>query len=232
MHISDLIDVYISPSKFLKSKCEEMGFKGKIIYLPNFVRVEDYVPQYGWEENYIVYFGRLSEEKGLFTLIEAVKDIPGITLKIIGEGPLKESLELKVESLKLNNVKLLGYKTGHELKEEIKKAMFVVCPSEWYENNPRSIIESFALGKCAIGARIGGIPELVRDNETGLTFEPGSVDDLRSKITHLLENSFKIQQMGKNARRFVEEEINQEYHYEKLMQIYNASITKLNNGYH
>ena len=226
MHIYDLIDVYISPSKFLKSKCEEMGFKGKIIYLPNFVRVEDYVPQYGWEENYIVYFGRLSEEKGLFTLIEAVKDIPGLTLKIIGEGPLRSSLELKVESLGLKNIKFLGYKTGHELKEEIKKAMFVVCPSEWYENNPRSIIESFALGKCAIGARIGGIPELVRDNETGLTFESGNPDDLRSKIEYLTKCPDKISEMGRNARELVEKELNAEKHCEKLIEIYKTVISK------
>lgn len=220
MHIYDLINVYISPSKFLKSKCEEMGFYGKIIYLSNFVSVEDYIPHYKWVENFIVYFGRLSEEKGLFTLIDAVKNIPNITLKIIGEGPLKESLELKVESLKLNNVKFLGYKTGQELKDEIRNAMFIVCPSEWYENNPRSIIEGFALGKCAIGARIGGIPELVRDNETGLTFESGNPDDLRSKIEYLTKHPDKISEMGRNARELVEKELNAEKHYSQLINIY------------
>src|SRR5574337_1516377 len=85
LHIYNLIEVYISPSKFLKSKCEEMGFKRKIVYLPNFVRVEDFVPQYKWQESSIVCFGRLSEEKGLFTLIDAIKNIKDLTLKIIGE---------------------------------------------------------------------------------------------------------------------------------------------------
>ena len=224
MHIYDLIDVYISPSKFLKSKCEEMGFKRKIIYLSNFVKIEDFDPEYKSKENSIVYFGRLSEEKGLFTLIEAVKDIPGITLKIIGEGPLKESLELRVESLRLKNIKFLGYKMGKELHDETRNVMFIVCPSEWYENNPRSIIEGFALGKPAIGARIGGIPELVKNNETGLTFESGNAEDLRSKIEHLGSNPKKMIEMGKNARNFVEQELNAEKHYQKLMEIYDRVL--------
>ena len=226
LHMYDLVDIFISPSKFLKLKLEEMGFKGKIIYLPNFVKTEDYKPQYTWQENAIVYFGRLSKEKGLFTLIDAIKDLNRIVLKVIGEGPLKESLELKVESLKLNNVKFLGYKTGHKLHDEIRKSMFVVCPSEWNENNPRSIIESFALGKPVIGSSIGGINELIRDNETGLLFEPGSPYDLRSKIEYLIYNPDKIIEMGRNARLFVEKELQAERHYRELMNIYNQALNK------
>jgi len=218
-HIYELIDVFISPSMFLKNKVEEMGFKGKIIYLPNFVNLEDYKPQYDWQENSIVYFGRLSKEKGLFTLIEAMKGL-NTKLKIIGEGPIKESLESRVRSLELKNIEFLGYKAGEELKDEIRKSMFVILPSEWYENNPRCIIEGFALGKPAIGARIGGIPELVKDNETGLTFEPWNADDLKRKISQLLENPLEISRMGKNARKMVNEELNPDIHYGKLMEIY------------
>ncbi len=224
MHIYDLIDVYISPSRFLKSKCEEMGFNKKIEYLPNFVRVEEFDPKYSWDENTIVYFGRLSEEKGLFTLIEAVKNIPDITLKIIGEGPLRSSLELNVESKGLKNIKFLGYKSGKELHNEIRSAMFVVCPSEWYENNPRSIIEGFALGKPAIGARIGGIPELVMDNKTGLTFESGNSEDLRSKIQCLLNSPNGVAEMGEKARIHVTQELTAEKHYIKLLNIYQKTI--------
>ena len=224
MHIYDLIDVYISPSKFLKTKCEEMGFRGKIIYLPNFVSVEEYIPQYEWVENSIVYFGRLSKEKGLFTLIDAVKNIASVTLKIIGEGPIKENLELKVRNEKITNVRFFGYKTGRELNEEVRRAMFVVCPSEWYENNPRCIVESYALGKPVIGARIGGIPELVRDNETGLTFESGNSEDLRSKIQYLLNNQDSIREMGKKGRNHVVQELNAEKHYKILLDIYQRII--------
>ena len=226
LHIYDLVDAFISPSRFLKSKLEEMGFKKKIVYLPNFVNLQDYQPEYGWQENSIVYFGRLSKEKGLFTLIEAVKGLD-VKLKIIGEGPIRESLEHSAKSKEIGNIEFLGYMSGEDLKNEIKKSMFVVLPSEWYENNPRSIIEGFALGKPAVGARIGGIPELVKDGETGLNFETGNVEDLRSKIKYLINNTDKIVVMGKNARRFVEVELNQEVHYKKLIEIYN-SVSVLN----
>ena len=225
LHIYDLVDIFISPSRFLKNKLEEMGFKGKIVYLPNFVNIEEYGPKFGCAENSIVYFGRLSKEKGLFTLIEAVKGLD-VKLKIIGEGPIKESLELGVRSNGENNVEFLGYKSGEELKDEVKKSMFVVVPSEWYENNPRSIIEGFALGKPVVGSRIGGIPELIKDNQTGLTFEPGNVEDLRSKIEYLINNPNKIVEMGKNGRAVVEKELNAEEHYQRLMEIYNRAISR------
>lgn len=217
--IYNLIDVFISPSRFLMKKVEEMGFSGKIIYLPNFVNVENIQPSYNYEEESIIYFGRISHEKGIETLIKAVKGLP-IHLKIIGEGPLKEYLISMVKNEQVNNVDFLGYKKGEELEKEIKKSMFLVLPSECYENNPRTVIEAFALGKPVIGARIGGIPELVFDGETGYTFETGNAEDLREKILLLLKDSDKIIQMGKKARKFVEKNFNPEKHYKELMNIY------------
>ncbi|MFH0926568.1 MAG: glycosyltransferase family 4 protein [bacterium] len=225
LNIYGLVNTYISPSKFLKSKCEEMGLKQKIEYLPNFVNAEEYKPSYNWSEGSILFFGRLSEEKGLFTLVEAIKGLD-IKLKIIGEGLIKETLEKRVKNKGIDNVQFLGYKTGEELKNEIRNSMFVVLPSEWYENNPRSVIEAFALGKPTIGAKIGGIPELVRDNQTGLTFEPGDSNDLRSKIECLFNSPEKIVAMGKNARAFVEKELTAEKHYTKLIEIYKQAMCK------
>jgi len=225
MNIYDSIDVFISPSKFLKEKLKEMGFKHKIEYLPNFIYPEEFIPQYENKEKSICYFGRLSYEKGIATLIKAMKGLD-IKLKIIGDGPLKDSLKLKVKSDGMENVNFLGYKTGDELKNAIRNSMAVVLPSECYENNPRTVLEAFALGKPVIGARIGGIPELVKDGETGYTFEAGNVEDLRSKILMLTMAPNKIVQMGKNARRFVEEYFNSEKHYQELMKIYQMAIEK------
>lgn len=104
--------------------------------------------------------------------------------------------------------------------------MFVILPSEWYENNPYAVIEAFALGKPVIGSRIGGIPELVKDFETGLTFEPGNEEDLRKNILYLSDNSEKIMTLGANARKFVEQNYDQEYHYQKLMKIYQYAIER------
>lgn len=219
LHIYDLVDVFISPSLFLKNKLIEMGFKGRIEHLPNFVNFNDFTPHYKSEENSIVYFGRLSQEKGLFTLIDAMKGL-NVKLKIIGEGPMKENLESVVKSRQINNIDFLGYKNGEALKDEIGKSLFFVLPSEWYENNPRSILEGFALGKPAICARIGGITELIKDGETGLTYESGNSEDLKMTISALINKKAEIEQMGLRARRMVEKEFNPEIHYEKLMGIY------------
>ncbi|MBI9046760.1 MAG: glycosyltransferase [Anaerolineaceae bacterium] len=226
LHIYDKIDLYISPSRFLKNKVEEMGLNGEVAYLPNCVDVSGFLPEYGWEEQSIVYVGRISHEKGVETLINAVKKIPSIKLKIIGDGPCKSALEEKVRNGDVVNVEFLGYRTGDDLKNEIRKSMFLVIPSEWYENNPRTIIEAFALGKPALGARIGGIPELVRDGDTGMTFTSGDVDDLRDKIEQMLESSDEIPEMGKRARSYVEQELNSEVHYKHLMELYEKAAQK------
>lgn len=225
LHIYDKINVFISPSMFLKKKLKEMGFKKEIVYLPNFINAKDYLPKYSFNEKIICYFGRLSKEKGLFILIEAIKRVSA-KLRIIGDGPIKKDLEEKVRKENLENVSFLGYKSGEELKEEVRNSMTVVLPSEWYENYPRSVIEAFALGKPVIGARIGGIPELVKDGETGITFESGNVQDLRSKIEYLINNPNKVSEMGINARKFVEENLNPEKHYERLMEIYHMAMRK------
>ena len=228
LHIYDFIDIFIAPSMFLEMKLREMGFKGEVLYLPNFVNLDGCTPGNNGTEKDIVYFGRLSKEKGLFTLIDAMKGVKGVGLKIIGEGPIKEDLERKVEVFGCKNIRFLGYKTGEGLKNEVRKSVAVVVPSECFENNPLSVIEGFSLGKPAIGARIGGIPELAKDNETGLTFEPGSADDLRSKIEYLIERPEKIIEMGKNARDFVERHLSAERHYERLMEIYECAVRSRN----
>jgi glycosyltransferase involved in cell wall biosynthesis len=225
LHIYDSIHTFISPSAFLKAKLEAMGFKGKVVHLPNFVCPDEFVPRYDWAERSICFVGRLSREKGIATLIEAVKGLD-VTLKIIGEGPLEEELVSSVKCQGIKNVQFMGYMTGDVLREEIRKSMFVVIPSEWYENNPLSALEAFALGKPVIGARIGGIPELVQDNETGLTFESGNAQDLADKIQTLVNQPDLIAEMGKTARLFVESELNSEKHYAQLMTIYQQAIEK------
>lgn len=215
----NLVDAFISPSKFLIEKVKEMGFKHKIYYLPNCIKASEIVPKFDWSESSIVYLGRLSKEKGIGTLVKAMRNFPAVTLKIIGEGPIEKNLKSQVVSLKLNNIKFLGYKSGEELKEEIRRAMFLVIPSEWYENNPRSVIESFALGKPAIGARIGGIPELVQDGITGSTYTMADTEDLCRKLDWFFTHKEKISEMGMNARKFVENELNLEKHYQGFMRI-------------
>jgi len=224
-HVYNLIDIFIAPSLFLKNKLHEMGFKKKICYLPNFIDATKYMPEFEFKENSICYFGRLSEEKGLLTLIHALRGV-NIKLKIIGDGPQKEILQETVSMLsqrEVININFLGYKTGSELLDEIKKSMFVVLPSQWYENSPLSVLEAFSLGKPVIASRIGGLPELVIDDYTGLTFSPGIAEELREKIVNLINQPHKISKLGKNARNFVEQRFNPDQYYSRLIEIYSLA---------
>lgn len=228
LHIYDLVDMYISPSKFLKQKVKEMGFHGNIVWLPNFVFLDGINPEYNFKEKSFVYVGRLSEEKGIFTLVRAIQNLP-VNLKVIGDGPLRRSLISEVKKKNMTNVHFLGYITGEKLVDEMKNSIAIILPSECYENNPMVILEAFGLGKPAIGSRIGGIPELVVDGETGFTFSSRDAEDLRNKIKYSLENPDLIIKMGKNARRFVEENFNPEKHYMELLKIYNSVMKREKN---
>ena len=221
------IDLFISPSLFLFNVFKESNlFKNKdILHLPYCIDSGEYSACYNSEKNTIVYFGRLDIEKGVDVLIEAVKDL-NITLKIIGTGPLESYLKKKVIEERITNVYFKGFIPHDKIKEEISKALFTVVPSIWYENYPYSIIESFVLGKPVVASRIGGIPELVRDNETGLTFEPGNVDDLKKKIHYLFSNRDFVYKMGKNARLWAEENLNYDKHYDILVNKYHSILKK------
>jgi glycosyltransferase involved in cell wall biosynthesis len=141
-------------------------------------------------------------------------------LYIVGEGELREQLEARAKEESIENVSFLGYQSGPELKSLIANAMFTVIPSEWYENMPYAILESFALGTPVLAANIGGMPELIEPGVNGLLFEPGSVVDLVEKIRYLLLNRQRLASMGKRARAKIEREYDAETHYERVMQAY------------
>lgn len=133
-------------------------------------------------DRYFIYFGRLSEEKGVRSLFEAIAMQPDIRFKIVGDGPLRLDLEAMMAGRGLTNVEMLGFRTGDELTSLIRNALFTIVPSECYENNPMSVVESYALGVPVIGARIGGIPEIVDEGTTGLYFRSGDSADLAQTI--------------------------------------------------
>lgn len=220
------IDTYITPSRFFRSKFIEFGFSpDRIVHIPNFIDCSAFRGD-GSYGDYFIYFGRLSEEKGLKTLIKAMKSIKNSTLLIAGDGPLKQEL---IEALRINdidNVRLLGQIKGSELAGLLENCKFSVVPSEWYENCPMSILESMAFGKPVIGSNIGGIPELIDQGRTGLLFEPGNSEELALHITHLLDNPLQTCQMGREARQIIEKEYSPEIHFRKTLGIYNNLFEK------
>ncbi|WP_281243789.1 glycosyltransferase family 4 protein [Desulfomicrobium apsheronum] len=219
------IDSFICPSRFLIEKVSSAGFlRDKLVYLPNALNPQAYVPSYGAGE-YALFVGRLSHEKGLITLLKAFQDI-AMPLKIAGTGPLDEQARSFVRDNNLSHIGFEGYCSGDNLSNLYKNAAFIVVPSECYENAPMCILESFAYGKPVIGANIGGIPELVIDGDTGLLFESGSHESLRSAVTSLWGQTARIDKMGHAARNRIENEFSSARHVQKLIDIYESAIFK------
>ena len=137
---------------------------------------------------------------------------------------MRSDLERMVARLHLDNVSILGHVNGSRVKDLMAAATAVIVPSEWYENNPLAVIEAFAAGTPVIGARIGGIPELVEHGVTGLLFSPGSVEELRGCITSVLENPGAAHDLGREARLFAERNLSLDRYLEQLLGHYQEAI--------
>jgi glycosyltransferase involved in cell wall biosynthesis len=192
-------DQFLATSGFVKSKFVEAGFPNeKISVFPNFIDfepLESTVPP----ENYAVYVGRLSREKGLVTLLSAFEKLRDLPLKIVGDGPLKNELERIVHRDKLNHVTFTGFIDGAEKREILAKALFLVFPSQCYESFGYSIIESYACGVPVVASDIGGAMELVDEGNTGVLFQPKNPSDLTKKISSLLEDRNRLLDMRQHA---------------------------------
>lgn len=220
------VDRYIAVSRFYRDKMIEFGFDAeKISYLPNYIDTSQYDSMLT-DKRYILYFGRLSEEKGVTVMIDAARFLTDVAFYIVGTGPLEAQLKLRAETEGLSNIHFLGFKMGDELKQLISEATAVVVPSEWYENCPMTILEAFAAGRPVIGSDIGGIPELIEDGVDGFTFAPGDAVALAEKIAWVWENRATARDMGVTGRKKVEERFNAKVHYDGLISIYNSVLDK------
>lgn len=181
------VDTFICPSEFMWQKMLQGGFKTeKLVHLCNFIDISKCkLDNYEDREDYCCYVGRLSQEKGTKTLITAANELSDRKFIIVGDGPLRGELQ----SIARYNIKFVGTKDWSEIKEIVSKAKFTVIPSEWYENNPLSVIESKCLGTPVLGANIGGIPELI-DDKCGMTFKSADVEDLEDKIDQMFKKEF------------------------------------------
>lgn len=219
----DSVRSFICPSRFLLNKHLQGGVAPeKLIFIPNFIDAKNFTPQYEGG-TYALFAGRLSREKGIMTLLHAMKGL-NIPLKIVGNGPLRGELERYVTEQGLQQVIFEGYQSGEALRNLFQNASFLVFPSEVYENAPMTILEAYGYGKPLIGADIGGIPEMIVDGETGFLFPPGDAEALRQKIDHLWSQPTLSRDMGKRARQRVEEVYNADIHLEKLLEVYHKAM--------
>ena len=222
------IDGFIYVSHFAKEIQEKympaVKTKSNIV-LYNFSTSITDTPKNMPEDKYFLFFGRLSYEKGVKTLLAAFKDLPQCKLKIVGTGPKEDELKAYSVSNGMQNVEFLGYKRGKELTNLVSKAYFVVVPSEWYENNPMTIIEAYSVGTPVIGAKIGGIPEIVVDGKTGYQFESGCVNGLRDKIVqadHL--NDMQYSDFSKSSITFAQQNLSKDSYWSRLIVFYNKFL--------
>ena len=211
---------FIAPSLFMKSKMVQGGYReGKILQLYNFADNDKFNNRIIKSRSTdVIYVGRLSREKGVETLCQAfLKTKEGI-LTIIGDGSEKEILE---KSYLSDRIRFLGFQPWNVIKDYLSQASFMVIPSEWYENNPLTMIEAFALGTPVLGANIGGIPELIEENKNGMIFQSGDISDLKEKIDEmLLKNDWDYEDISREASR----KFSESNYYQRLLDLYQTAL--------
>lgn len=215
-----LVNRLIAPSEFVKNKFAEWGHNVfKIDVIPHFIDASRYEPEYapGGE---IVYVGRLSEEKGIGTLIAAMEKIPEVRLKVIGSGPMEKKLKDFCGLAGLKNVRFVGQLNHGRVMEEIARSRFVVVPSLFYEPFGYLALEAGCMGKPVVASRVGALPELIKDGKTGVLVPPGDAKALAAAITGLSSDEPTIRAYGKAARAYVEAGFRPEDYYAKLLEIY------------
>ena len=211
--LQEYTDLFLPPSQFMMDTVVRGGYNPKKFrVLCNFIDVEKVKNPCFERNDYYVYLGRVNEVKGVRTLCKAAADLP-YKLVVIGGGELLSELK---EQYKNSDIEFKGQMDWNDFRPIIEGAKFMVLPSEWSENNPLTVIESQSLGTPVLGARIGGIPELIEENVSGMTFESGNVEDLEAKIGLMWNASFNYQAIAENAvKRY-----SSEAYYEQLMKYY------------
>lgn len=208
------IDKIICCSEFIKTKLDRnFVFAGKTVALHNFIDMIS--AERAEKKDYVLYFGRFSQEKGINTLIKAAKALPEIDFIFAGAGECAGQIE------SVPNIKNVGFQSGKNLMNLIREARFSVCPSEWYENCPFSVMESQMYGTPVVGAKIGGIPELIKEGITGELFESGNVEELKEKIFQLWNDKEKAEKYSENCTKMEFDSV--EDYCDKVMEIYKGN---------
>ncbi|HRH32526.1 MAG TPA: glycosyltransferase [bacterium] len=212
------INLYLTPSNFMKDICVTFGVpEKKITALYSFTPFK-LTPSTESLSNFILYFGRLSEEKGVDVLLEAIAASDNKpTLKIIGRGPKETELKELANSLKLDHVEFLGHLEAEDLRLTIERAVAIVIPSIWLENMPSTLLEALTLGKVVIASKIGGLDELIKDQVNGLLFPLGDSQALAAILDNL--SKININLISLEAKKSVET-FTIDRHYKELMTIY------------
>ena len=235
MKVHRRVDAFVVPSEFTLGKLHEYGIPmEKLNHIPTFFNLKEVNPDVEYKP-FVLFVGRIEKQKGLMTLVKAFEELP-YELRIIGfsndgyEDELKRYLgrpingDLNVEEStaygKNGNIHFLGRKSFEEIVPYLKSCMCTVVPSEWYDNFPNVVLESYAYKKAVIATDFGSLQYMIEDGKTGMKFKYANLDDLRRCVTFMLEHPNESSAMGENAYKLIETKYSPESHYEKLMEVF------------
>jgi len=224
MGVTKEIDAFVVPSSFTLGKLAQYGIpQGKLHHIPTFFNLKERDPQVTYEP-FVLFVGRIEKQKGLMTLVKAFSGEEGATmnLKIIGfsnDGYIDELKEFLKG--KAHNIEFLGKMTFEQIVPYLKSCLCTVVPSEWYDNFPNVILESFAYKKAVVATDFGSLPELAETGATGVLFKYADARDLREKAQWMMSHADEAKRMGEEAYRRVDTMYSPDTHYAALMEVFN-----------
>jgi glycosyltransferase involved in cell wall biosynthesis len=214
------VDLFLAPSQFVRDKFLEHGWDSdKFEVLPHFQKLHT-LPAAPGDGSPLLYFGRLSAEKGIDDLLRSMQKVPHMNLVIAGDGPQRRELQELAATLRLTNVKFVGHVGGAERDLLIAQSRFTVLPSHAYETLGKTILESYAEGRPVVASDLGSRRELVHEGETGFLYRVGDVDQLARVIGSLGSRPDLAAKMGRAGWETVRERHTPQGHYEKLLSLY------------
>lgn len=223
----DKITSFIIPANFTVSKFVDFGVPAeKITHIPTFFNMKKDAAQNVTYDDYLLYVGRVDPDKGLLTLVKAFENTP-YKLTIVGSSTdgyddfLKDYLKDKK-----HNITFTGKLDFPAISKYLESCLCTLCPSEWYDNLPNAVLESYAFKKAVIASDLGSLKDLIVSNETGIHFTPGSVEALRKAIQYMVDNRDKAIRMGETAYDRLVTDYSSQLHYNRLIEAFEQVVGK------
>lgn len=220
----EVVERHAFPSQFLLDRTTGSGLRIKSHIVPNFAEdpaVDAWAVDAGGPPR-VLYFGRLSEEKGVALLPEIARQLPGVRVRVVGDGPMRAWLDERARMEPRSGLEVVGPVWGPVLHDEVHRATVVVLPSVCQENAPLAAIEAMAAGRPIVAARVGGLPELVADGRTGLLHTPGDAADAARQVARVLADPLLARRLGDAARAAFEARHTAARHLERTLELYDA----------
>lgn len=222
MRVRDQVDAFLTPSAFLRNKFLDRGFPPeRVHHIPFFLPAEMFQECDG-NVGYLLFLGKIEPIKGIYPLMEACRSVPEV--RLILAGRVEEPLASELPGLLTPNAQYVGLKYGEELRQLLSNSLAVTLPSLCYENQPFSILEAFACGKPVIASDLGGMTELVKNNERGLLIPAGDAKALAGAMRWMVSHQAEAKEMGQRAYQYALANHGPEQHYERLMDLYGQVV--------